>query len=77
MQAGTIIKAFDFPGREDCYFIGKVTEVKGSMITAKIITVVSQDKDVTYLYEDEDTFSTPVQGASFLDNSFQRIVVLA
>lgn len=76
MKVGSIIKAVDFPGSADCYMIGKVLEVKDMMITAKIITVMPQDKDVTYLYEDGDTFRTPVQGASFLDTSFQRIVVL-
>lgn len=76
MKYGTLIKAFDFPGRTDCYMIGKVLEVKDMMITAKIIKVVSEGRDRTNCYDPDDTFRTPVQGASFMDGKFERIVVL-
>lgn len=76
MKVGSIIKAFDFPGRTDCFFLGKVTSVKNSTITAKILMVVSEGKDITSIYADEPEFCTPVQGASFMDDKFERIVVI-
>lgn len=76
MKVGTVIKAFDFPGTESCYFIGKVIEIKGGMITATIVRQVFEDEDVTHEYEPGDTFRTPVQGSSFMDSKYQRIVVL-
>ena len=76
MKAGTLIRAFDFPGVTDCYFVGSVVEVKDMMITAKIVKVVSQGNDITSKYEDCDTFRTPVMGCSFGDAAFERIVVI-
>ena len=74
MNVGTIIKAYDFPGNDTCYFVGSVVEIKNGMITARIIKQVFDGKDVSSKYNPEDTFRTPIQGSSFMDDKFQRVV---
>lgn len=76
MQVGSIIKAFDFPGNLNCYFVGRVQKIAGGIITAEIIKQVFDGKDVTDRYEVGDTFSTPKQGMSFMDEKFERVVLV-
>lgn len=73
VQVGDIIKSFDFPGRSDCYIIGTVIEVKNTVITSRVIKAVSEGK--MYLFPDCE-FSTLVQGAGLMDDTFERVVIV-
>lgn len=76
MKPGNIIKAFDFPGRTDCFFLGKILKIKDMMIEAKLLMVVSEGRDISDKYADTEVFRTPMMGCSFMDDKFERIVVL-
>jgi len=72
-QVGSVVKTFDFPGHTDCYMIGLVTKVEQGLLHLNTIKRVMQGKELAA----PATYQTPVQGASFMDASFERVVVLA
>jgi hypothetical protein len=73
VQVGDIIKSFDFPGRSDCYIIGTVVEVKNTVITSRVIKAVSGGKLYQFL---DSEFTTLVQGAGLMDDTFDRVVIV-
>ena len=75
MQIGTLIKSFDFPGNLNCYMIGMITEIDGDFISCDTIKQVFDGKALE-LDDFNKTFRTVKQGCSFMDNKFQRVVVL-
>jgi hypothetical protein len=75
MQVGTIIKSFDFPGNLNCYMVGEVTAVDGDFITCKTIRQVFQGK-AEEISEFNEVFRTVKQGASFMDDKFERVVIV-
>ena len=76
MQVGTIIKSFDFPGNTSCYMIGEVVGYNKQYgeIVAKTIRIVfdGKVKDV----RDAPEFRTVEQGRMFMDDAFERVVVV-
>lgn len=72
---GTIIKSFDFPGRDDHYMIGEVTSVEGGLITCRTIkhVVCGEARPVD---EATATFRTPAQGCGMFDEKHVRVVEL-
>ena len=73
VKVGDIIKALDFPGRDNTYMIGKVTKLEGEYIYC---TGISRSWDGRA--ESCDNFRTVVEGANFMDKHFPgRITVIA
>ena len=72
VQVGSVVKTFDFPGHTDCYMIGLVTKVDRDMLHLNTIKRVMQGKELSA----PSTYQTPMQGASFMDATFERVVVL-
>lgn len=77
LQAGDLIKSYDFGKevRSDCYIIGRVRSIKNNTITCDYIKGFFGDK-VTKP-ETNELFSTPVQGASLMDDTWTRIELIA
>lgn len=75
MQIGSIVKSFDFPGNDQCFMVGQVTEIDEQMITCRTSRIVfqGQDKEVTV---DTQFFRTARQGFGFMDELFTRVVEL-
>lgn len=75
MNIGDIVKSYDFPGNTECYMIGKVVGIHGDgSFRAEFIKRVwlgQHDKKFK-----TDYFTAPVQGNAFMDEKFQRIVVI-
>lgn len=75
VKVGDIIKSYDFPGRNDCYMIGKVKRIieNESMLVAETISTVIENKP----YENESaTFKTALPGSCLFDDVFERIVII-
>ena len=72
VQVGSVVKTFDFPGHTDCYMIGLVTKVEREMLHLNTIKRVMQGDVI----QGPSTYQTPMQGASFMDATFERVVVL-
>ncbi len=74
MQTGNIIKAFDFHGNTSHYMVGRVISVQDDMITAETIKRVVDGEEAKRF---SPTFTTPLNGAHFMDNGkFTRIHVI-
>ena len=72
-KVGDLIRSLDFPGISEHYMIGMVTEINGDILTVRGITKVVNTKSERY----EGEFTTPQNGAHFMDNRFPgRIVVI-
>jgi|688.fasta_scaffold2501201_2 hypothetical protein len=72
-KVGDLIRSLDFPGISEHYMIGMVTEIKGDILTVRGIAKVANSKSERY----EGEFTTPQNGAHFMDNRFPgRIVVI-
>ena len=77
VEVGCVVKSLDFPGRDDFYFVGKVTAVVDGIITAKTLSICEEGEFVE-IVEGRDEFRTPVQGLGMLDNiQTDRVTVLA
>lgn len=75
MQVGDIVKSYDFPGNTECYMIGKVVGIHGNdAFRAEFIKRVWLGKTDTKFKT--DYFTAPLQGNSFGDEMFERIVVV-
>ena len=72
-QIGDIIKAYDFPGNETCYMIGRVVNVDTDMIYCATVKEVF---DGQRAMAPDDSFQCPRQGLAFGDDAFQRVVIL-
>ena len=72
---GSIVKCYDFPGRDDCFIVGQVVSENDYSIMCNILKVVSQGE--TKVVHFNDTFTTAKQGEGMFDDNFQRVVVLA
>ena len=77
MQIGDIVKSHDFPGVYDCYMIGRIVGIYQSEGTfrARLLERVWQGK--THTEFQTDYFTAPLQGNSFMDDVFERVVVLS
>ena len=72
-KVGDLIRSLDFPGISEHYMIGMVTEINGDMLTVRGIAKVVNTKSERY----EGEFTTPQNGAHFMDKRFPgRIVVI-
>lgn len=71
---GMTIKSFDFPNNDTCFYVGKITDIKGDILHCDTISN-------TYLGKEKlspsKTFSTPKQGCMVFDDKFERIVILS
>jgi hypothetical protein len=76
MQVGDIVKSYDFPGNTDCYMVGKVVSISQQFgdFRAKFVKRVWLGKNDTKFKT--DYFTAPLQGNSFGDSSFERVVVI-
>jgi hypothetical protein len=77
VKVGDIVKSFDFPGNEECFMVGKVVSVSKqfSDFRAEFIKRVWMGElDKSFK---TDFFTAPVQGSYYMDDKFQRIVVVA
>lgn len=76
MRVGDIVKSYDFPGITDCYMVGKVVGVHfdGTFRAKFIKRVFGGVEDRKFK---TDYFTAPQQGEMFMDDQFNRIVVLA
>lgn len=64
---GTIVKSFDFPGRKDCYKVGRITAVDKGMnlyICDVLLSIWLDEK-----YDTEEAFQTPING--IFDDMFE------
>jgi hypothetical protein len=83
IKVGDLIKSKDFPGNEECYMVGIVTNVEtnGSVLDAKTIKIVFGGEVKEIVEGMNDTFTTVAPGKSFTDgifgDKFNRIEVLA
>ncbi len=75
MEIGNIIKSFDFPGNLNCYMVGTVTKVEGDFISCNTIKQVFDGKALQ-LEEFNKTFRVVKQGCNFMDEKFQRVVLV-
>jgi hypothetical protein len=76
MKVGTVIKAFDFPGHDDCYMIGKVISIEGDYITCDTWEIVFEgEKNI--VKGSTHRFRTVKQGCMMFDSKFQRVVELS
>lgn len=75
VKVGSVIKSFDFPEKQTCYLIGRVTKLEGCYIYCEVISQVFSGEVVP---DDElpETFRVPKQGEMMLDAKFERIVVI-
>ena len=72
-KVGDLIRSLDFPGIQEHYMIGLVTEINGDILTVRGIAKVRDSKSERY----EGEFTTPQNGAHFMDKCFPgRIVVI-
>lgn len=75
MKIGDIVKSYDFPGNTDCYMVGQVVGIHGDeTFRAKFLKRVwlgETDKKFK-----TDYFTAPMQGNAFMDEKFQRVVVI-
>ena len=72
-KVGDLIRSLDFPGMQEHYMIGLVTEIKGDILTVRGIAKVTNSKSERY----EGEFTTPQNGAYWMDKRFPgRIVVI-
>lgn len=71
-EVGAIIKSFDFVGHADSYMIGRVTKVQGTYIECEMIKQVFAGSEV----KDSTMFRTQAQGTGFMDDKFERVVIL-
>ncbi len=71
-EVGAIIKSFDFVGHDDSYMIGRVTKVQGTYIECEMIKQVYAGSEV----KDATMFRTQAQGTGFMDDKFERVVIL-
>ena len=72
-KVGDLIRSLDFPGIQEHYMIGMVTEIKGDILTVRGIAKVRQGQSERY----EGEFTTPQNGAHFMHNRFPgRVTVL-
>lgn len=76
LKRGDIVKSFDFPGNTECYMVGKVESVSNQFgdFRAKFIKRVWLG-NVDRKFK-TDYFTAPLQGNSFGDDKFQRVVVI-
>lgn len=74
-KIGDIIKSMDFPGRTDCYFIGRVLKIQNNCLHCETIKIVveGKEKDITPL---TSVFKTPPRGEMMFDDTFQRIEIV-
>lgn len=72
-QIGDIVKAYDFPGNETCYMIGRVVNIDTDMIYCAMVKEVF---DGQRAMDPDDSFQCPRQGFAFGDETFQRVVIL-
>jgi hypothetical protein len=70
VNAGDIIKSFDFRSRTDCYIVGQVKSINNNVIIATVIRAVSEGKEYNFL---DTEFSTLEQGHGIFDDEFTRI----
>ena len=70
---GDIIKAYDFPGNEVCYMIGRVVNIDTDMIYCAMVKEVF---DGQRAMDPDDSFQCPRQGLALGDETFQRVVIL-
>ena len=75
MKIGDLVKSYDFPGNTECYMIGKVVGIRfdGSFRAQFIKRVWLGQEDKKFK---TDYFTAPVQGNAFMDDVFERIVVI-
>lgn len=71
-EVGAIVKPFDFVGHDDSYMIGRVTKIQGTYIECEMIKQVYAGKEV----KDATVFRTQAQGTGFMDDKFERVVIL-
>ena len=77
MKIGDIVKSYDFPGNTECYMVGQVVGVfkfDGTFRAKFIKRVWLGENDKKFK---TDYFTAPLQGKAFMDEKFQRIVVIA
>jgi hypothetical protein len=76
MKVGSVIKAFDFPGIDNCYMVGKVVVVEGDYLTCDTWEIVFEGES-TIVKGSTHRFRTVKQGCMIFDSKFQRVVELS
>ena len=80
VKVGDLFRAFDFPGRYDCYFVGIVDKIDGGMIHARTVAIFSEGHKLEagkIAARSSHFFHTPAQGLGFFDDVDQRIELIA
>ena len=71
-KVGDIVKSYDFPGRLDCYMIGRVKEVfpRQAYMTLETIEAISEGQR-SERFNDQDTFDT-VTEPTLMEDMFTK-----
>jgi hypothetical protein len=77
LKTGDLIKSYDFGKevRSDCYMVGRVRSVNNNVISCDYVKGFFADKVV--IPEQNELFSTLIQGASLMDDTWTRIEMIA
>ena len=77
LKVGDVVKSYDFPGNTDCYMVGKVVSVSKQFgdFRATFIKRVWEGREDNKFKT--DYFTAPLPGNMFMDETFERVVVLA
>lgn len=73
ISIGSIIKSFDFIGRDSHYMVGEVKEIQGEVLICRTIAQVQDHKERENFSPE---FITPMQGTMMMDDQFERVIVL-
>lgn len=73
ISIGSVIKSFDFIGRDSYYMVGEVKEIRGDILICRTISQVQDHKERKNFSPE---FSTLMLGSVMMDEQFDRIVVL-
>lgn len=79
MNVGDIVKSYDFVGNTECYFVGEVIALMDYGFKAKTIKVVRSGKAKEIVMGQNDYFTAPFNGNSFMDDftpGFDRVQVI-
>lgn len=73
IEIGSIIKSFDFIGRDSHYMVGEVKEIQREVLICRTIAQVQDHKE---RMEFSPEFRTLMQGSMMMDDQFERVIVL-
>lgn len=70
IKIGSVIKSYDFYGNTECYLIGEVTEINGTVLVCKTLKQVFNNLEEA---PTNDVFQTVIQGEGLMDDKYIRV----